>query len=319
MSEKNAAMPTKKVGMANKFTKSKVKDGIFYAAMTALPLLQFLIFYVGVNFNSILLAFQNINSEGKVVGWGFGNFVSQWKILTADSTLADLTKLSVLMYVLNVAFGIVLGLFFSYYISKKMPLSGMFRVVLFLPSIVSSIVFVVIYEKAVNFVLPDLMKKLFKVKVDPLLLTEKTRTVTIIVYNLIVSFGTNVLMFSNAMTGISPEIVDAAKLDGATGVKEFRYVTVPCVYPTISTFIIIGVAGIFTNQMNLYSFQNGSVDSNAKTFGYYLYKLVADAQYTDRTMDYTSLSALGLMYSVVALPLTFGVKFLVEKFGFKED
>ena len=60
-------------------------------------------------------------------------------------------------------------------------------------------------------------------------------------------------MYSNAMSGIPQEIVESAHLDGATGINEFWKITLPMVYPTLSTFLITGVAGLFTNQINLYS------------------------------------------------------------------
>ncbi|MFR6640369.1 MAG: hypothetical protein ACLUSP_02680 [Christensenellales bacterium] len=38
--------------------KSKVSDMIFYCCLLAIPVLQFCVFYIGVNLNSILLSFQ---------------------------------------------------------------------------------------------------------------------------------------------------------------------------------------------------------------------------------------------------------------------
>jgi hypothetical protein len=44
------------------------QDLIFYIVMLAYPVLQFAIFYVGVNFNSILMAFQYFSgSTGKMI------------------------------------------------------------------------------------------------------------------------------------------------------------------------------------------------------------------------------------------------------------
>ena len=51
-------------------TKRKIdKKLIFYIACFALPVLQFLIFYIGVNFQSILLAFQKY--DGKTTSFYF--------------------------------------------------------------------------------------------------------------------------------------------------------------------------------------------------------------------------------------------------------
>lgn len=51
---------TKKLG---KLSKGKMKDILFYCLMLAWPVAQFLVFYIGVNGNSILMAFQNIDTD----------------------------------------------------------------------------------------------------------------------------------------------------------------------------------------------------------------------------------------------------------------
>ena len=59
---------SKTTGAVKKMSSIKKSGRLFYITMIALPLVQFLIFYVIVNFNSILMAFQNYdNSTGEVV------------------------------------------------------------------------------------------------------------------------------------------------------------------------------------------------------------------------------------------------------------
>ena len=136
-------------------------------------------------------------------------------------------------------------------------------------------------------------------------------------YNLLVGFGVNVLMYSNAMSAISEEVVEAAHLDGATGIKEFWFVTLPSIYPTLVTFIITGLAGMFLNQYNLYSFFGSGEHFGLQTYGLYFYvqTLLADGS----RAEYSQISAIGLWLTFIALPLTYGVKFLLEKFGPSED
>lgn len=123
-------------------------------------------------------------------------------------------------------------------------------------------------------------------------------------------------MYSNAMSGIPQEIVESAHLDGATGINEFWRITLPMVYPTLSTFLITGVAGLFTNQINLYSFYGGSAPESVQTYGYYLF---TRTQLAKSESEYPLLSAMGLLFTMVIVPLTFGVKWMLEKFGPKED
>lgn len=291
------------------------KDLIFYVLMMLFPIAQFSIMYIGVNFNSFLLSFKNIDIDGNYT-WTFSNISDAFNLLRTSPLLRSAAKNSLSSYLLLTFIGTPLGLVFSFYIYKKLPLSGAFRVILFLPSIISAIVMVTIFQFFVERAIPAFWQKAFNVKIKGLIENQASRYATIIFYNLWVGFGTGVLMYSNAMSGIPQEIVESAHLDGATGINEFWKITLPMVYPTLSTFLITGVAGLFTNQINLYSFYGGSAPESVQTYGYYLF---TRTQLAKSETEYPLLSAMGLLFTMVIVPLTFGVKWMLEKFGPKED
>lgn len=191
--------------------------------------------------------------------------------------------------------------------------------ILFLPSIISAIVMVTIFQFFVERAIPAFVLKLFDVQIRGLMENISTRYATIMFYNIWVGFGTGVLMYSNGMSGISPDIVESAHLDGAEGIREFWYITLPLIYPTLSTFLITGVAGIFTNQINLYSFYGAGAPVGVQTYGYYLYMKTQLAQSMSSEAEYPPLAAMGLLMTVVAVPLTMLVKWALEKFGPQEE
>ena len=296
--------------------RGKHKDLIFYTLMMLFPVAQFCVMYIGVNFNSILLAFKKIDTMSNTYTWTFANIRGAFELFTTSPVLLSAAKNSLLAYVVLTFLGTPLGLIFSYYIYKKLPMSNAFRVILFLPSIISGIVMVTIFQFFVERAIPAFASQLFGVKMKGLLENPGSRYATIIFYNLWVGFGTSVLMYSNGMSGISQEIVESAHLDGATGLTEFWKITLPMIYPTLSTFLITGIAGLFTNQIALYSFYGGGAPENLQTYGYYLYMKTKNAA---SDSEYTLLAAMGLLLTVVVVPLTLGVKWALEKFGPKED
>lgn len=296
--------------------KGKHKDLIFYCVLMAIPVIQFCIFYLGVNFNSILLSFQKIDLANQTTSWTFANFSEVFKQMVQSRDMLDRLKMSLLFYVLTLAIGTPLGLLFSYYIYKKLPVSGAFRVLLFLPSIISAIVMVTIYRYFVESAIPSAITKLFGTPSKGLLENESTRFATLIFYNIWIGFGVSVLMYSNGMSGISQEIVEAAHLDGATEIREFWHITLPLVWPVLSTFLITGIAGIFTDQRNLYSFYGRGTPTELQTYGYYLYK---ETQGATSRAEYPPLAAMGMMMTMVVVPLTLLARWALEKFGPKED
>lgn len=300
-----------------KRTRAAKGDMLFYVLMMAWPILQFCVFYIAVKFNSILYSFQRYDKLSRTFTWTLDYVKSALKMMTTSPALVETMKVTLLFFLLFTGINTPLGLLFSYYISKKQFASGFFRVFLFLPSIICSVIMVLIYGNFVDVALPEIVRVLTGKTVGGLMSTKSTRFFAVMFYNLLVGFGVNVLMYSNAMSAISEEVVEAAHLDGATGLKEFWFITLPSIYPTLVTFLITALAGMFLNQYNLYSFFGSGEHFGLQTYGLYFYvqTLVADGS----RAEYSQISAIGLWLTFIALPLTYGVKFLLEKLGPSED
>ena len=116
-----------------------------YALLMAFPVLHFCVFYVYVNANSIAMAFQNVDPVTGEITWTFANFADQFKFLTTGPAL-NMLRVSLLGYVIHLVVGLTTGLMFAYYVYKKRTMSSMFRVLMFLPSIIPAIVLVTIYR-----------------------------------------------------------------------------------------------------------------------------------------------------------------------------
>lgn len=290
------------------------KDLLFYVVMLAFPVIQFCIFYIGVNARSFAYAFQNIKFEGGkyVISWTFDTLKQAFKNITSP-TMMKYIGTSFLAYVLTYGIGTTLALLFSYFIYKKLPMGGMFKVFLFLPSIISSIVIAVIFLYFVENAIPAISKDLFHTPMRGLFENKATRFGTVIFYNILISFGTSVLMYSNAMSGIPNEIIEASHIDGCSPFREFVEVILPSIFPTISTFAITSIAAIFLNQLSLFSLFGTYAEPDVITMGYYLYKeTVSNAS---NEIMYPGLCALGFLLTLVGVPMTLLARFLLDKYG----
>ena len=303
---------------------------IFYSLMMIWPILQFCVFYIGVNFNSVLLAFKEIDPlDYSKYTYTFDNFTN-WFKGSSWLELKSALGVSLKVYVISLAIGVPLGLFFSYYIYKKMPLATFYRVMLFLPSILSSVVLARLYQYFTDWALPELLAPLhieYGTKDVPTLFATSSeyKFVAVMAFNIFVSFGTTVLMYSNKMSTISPEIIESAHLDGAGALTEFFYVVLPLSFSTISVFLVTGVAGIFTNQMHLYTFF-GWESSGLETMGYYIYVNAQRSDYVDlhngllpSLLSYPQLAALGILLTLIIAPITFIARKMFDKYGPSED
>lgn len=305
-------MPQKKATSLR--TKNK-NETIFYYLMFLLPLLQFIIFYIVVNFNSFLLAFKSYTYDASTLTFKqefvwFDNFkLFITSFFAKGESLMTIFKNSLVLYACNLFIGTVFALFFSYYIYKKSFLSGFFRVALFLPSIISSIVMVTLYGYFVDQAIPVLLRKIFAVEIQPIM--SKWQFQAIVFYNIFLSFGTSVLMYTGAMSRVPDSVIEAGQIDGVGPFREFFVIVLPLIASTVSTFIIAGVAGLFTNEGNIYAFSGYWAAEKNQTLGYYL---LIQVMSKDSTLaDYPYAAAAGLSLAFVAAPLTLLVKYILEK------
>ncbi len=319
--ENNVLENTKKV-KKKKLVSLQSQRKIFYITMFALPSIQFAIFYIYVNFNSIIFAFQsytpNLNGLGYDVKFAFfDNFKTAWdKIMSADGW--DMILNSLQLYAWNLLFVMPTALLFSYYISKEYKFSGFFRVILYLPTIVSTLIMALLYK----YIVTDVYGCLTGDKVGLLGGPDTDKIYyTVLFFNIWIAYGSNVMLYTGAMSNIDTSILEACKLDGANTIQEFIYIYLPLIFPTITTFILTGIAGIFTNQMAMYHIFGSNVPS-FDVFGYFFYRQTAGNPTlfaSAKKMSLPELSALGLIITAVIAPITLLVRKGLEKIGPTSD
>ncbi len=295
------------------------KRRIFYIAVIALFIVETCIFYIGVNASTFALAFQEMEAWGapsKFVGFKHFKTILEW--FKEDDQLAMIRN-SFLMYGFHIGVGTPLALFLSYYVYKKMLFGGFFKVILFLPSIMSSIVMVTLYK----YFVMDIYMVVFDAERGLFDQQGLTPVITLIIYNLWMGYGTDVLLYSGAMGGINDSTVEAANLDGCNALQEFVFITLPSIFPTLITFIVTGIAHIPTNQMALYTFFAGGKPGGLTSIGYEMYRqnLYSEGlvKGTKNFFTYQQLSAMSLIITAITVPIVLTARYLLNKYGPNAD
>lgn len=298
----------RRVNKSGSVTQTK-GDLLFYCCLLALPLLQLAIFYFGVNFQSFLLAFQRYD-QGKFVfdiSTNFQRFASEFK----TPGFWRMVWNSFLVYLLTSLAGTVLAAFFSYYIYKKRTMSNFYKIVLFLPTILPAIMLIVVFKNFVSEAIPTFAKLINSSSDMKNVWGEPTsaRFWVITLFTIWVSFGSQVLIYTGAMDQIPKEVLEAANLDGCTPTREFFSVILPYILPTVNTFLISGLAGLFSAQNNLFNFLSTGADPSEMTIGYYLYLMV----YAGGESSYPYASFLGLFFTIIIMPFIFFLQKAVNR------
>jgi len=318
---------TKTAIKERKSLNKRQKDMIFVACLVTLPLIHYLIFYIYVNFNSILLAFQDyVPGSGRYEFNNFENFrvlfdnlltEQEWAV-GKSTILASTVKNSLIYYLFHTGVGTTATLFFSYYIFKKRFGSKLFKVILFLPSIISSIALVLMFKYFVNDALPQIVYTISGGEFDKfpqLINTNEYRFGTIVFYGIWVGFGQGLLLYSGAMANISDSVMEAAQIDGAGELRQFFSIVLPLIYPTLSTFMINAIATLFASDMHLYAFFGNGANDWDMTFGYYLIVNTREAVNENNKNLLTYSATIGIFLTIFTIPLTFFVRWLLKKLG----
>ncbi|MBQ8229401.1 MAG: sugar ABC transporter permease [Clostridia bacterium] len=291
------------------------KAKVFYVCVIILPMLQFLTFYFGVLVNSVLLSFKeyDMKTGEYVFGGGAYNyrlFFSELK--SPSSNLGQMFVNSGIVWLASTMLGITLALFFAFYITKKMAGSGFFKLMLFLPTIVSTIAMALIYRRFTDRLLYSFFNDVFHYDFGkPFAGKPNEQFTACVIYTLIMGFGTQVLMYTGVMSRIPTSVVEYATLDGINAFQEFFIITLPLVYPTISTFLVAGVGGFFINQAGMYDFFGSKAEQSIQTLGYFMYnKTAGDGAVLS---DYPKMSAFGVIFTLIAVPVTLLARWGLEK------
>lgn len=298
-------------------TVSKTKSGrkrterLFIISMLAIPALNWLVFWLYVNISSFALAFQNNFGE-----WSLINFRLLWGQLTSPyGATIGLALKNTCYYFLNNLFIIFpLSVFISYFIFKRILGYKVFRVIFFLPAIISGVAMTSVYTAIIspNGPLGALCRALNIPFTEGLLNSPKTATKTILVYCVWTGFCSNIILIGGAMSRVPVEVLESAKIEGCGPFRELVQIVLPLVWSTLSTMLVFILTGIFNASGPILLFMPDG-GSETTTLSFWIFKQVYGNGEMGGTGNYGLVSCAGLCFTAIGVPLILTIRWLFEK------
>lgn len=84
--------------------------------------------------------------------------------------------------------------------------------------------------------------------------------------------GMTLVLFTTAINDISPDIREAAILDGVNGWQMFRRITLPLIWPVVSSWAVLSVIGSFKSFEFIYALTGGGPAGSTQTIAILLYQ-----------------------------------------------
>lgn len=288
--------------------------------MVGIPFLFFLVFWVYVNFSSVVIAFQD--DFGKFTFQNFSDVFNAFgdKDMYGWNLGAVLWRTVRLWFYVNLLC-VLPSLFSTYVLYKKIPGHYVFRVIFMIPTVLAGIVWAMIMKNMVSVGGPILLlAEAFGIEIPyeisvtgSLLASSQTAYITIVIINLIPHIIGFNMIISGAYARIPQELFEVGKLEGVNFVREFFAVSLPMVWPTIVVAMISNLSTIFTLEGNVFLYTMGNYDTG--TMGFYIYYLTYKIAGNADTgfVSYGYPAAIGLTITCFTIPVVLFGKYVLEK------
>jgi multiple sugar transport system permease protein len=192
---------------------------------------------------NVTMSFQDYSTKTFFTGvapWvGIANYVAVLQSSLFATTITNTALFTVGSIIGQFVIGLALALFFR----RKFPLNNVLRSLLLLPwllpLIASSAVWRWILDQGSGVLNQSL--GLLHIPAVPWLDSPNVALITVVIVNIWLGIPFNVTILYSGLQDIAPELYEAASLDGATGWKAFRHITLPNLRPVISVVLVLGV------------------------------------------------------------------------------
>lgn len=288
----NQAKPKKrKAGTLEK------KRQIMSWAFVIIPTIFIVIFYFYPMVQSLWLSLH----AGAGIGLEFVG-IENYKRLFTDQSFITAVKNTFIFFIFQIPIMIFLALVFSVVLnSKALKFRGIFRTLVFLPSITSLVAYSLIFkylfsnDGVVNQVLMFL-----NLISDPILwLGDPFWAKVLIIIAITWRWtGYNMIFYLSALQNVDPSIYEAARIDGANSIQQFFKITIPMLRPVIlftSITSTIGTLQLFDEPMNI---TRGGPGDATTTISQYIYNL--SFEYTP-DFGYAAAVSYSIVFFVVIL------------------
>lgn len=142
---------------------------------------------------------------------------------------------------------------------------------------------------------------LFGMRTPPFLLTMPSASHPILITTGVwQGFGWGTIIYLASLSGVDPQLYEAATIDGASRFQRVIHITLPALAPVISINLILSVGGLMSSSFDLpFLLQNGTNMNTMEVLATYIYK----QGIASHAPSYGYTTAVGMFQSVVNLIL----------------
>ncbi|WP_051428238.1 carbohydrate ABC transporter permease [Bacillus sp. J33] len=260
-------------------------------------IIGFLVFTIGPLLFSLVMSLFDwpVTSDPKFIG--LGNYK---KMFTEDvqfyKSMVITFKFALIFVPLNLIIALVLALLIT------QPVKGMkiFRTIFYLPAVVSGVAISIIWGWIFNseYGILNYLLSFLGIEGPKWLIDPKWAIITIVIASAW-GVGTMMLIFYTDIKGISPELYEAAALDGAGPIRQFFNITIPSITPTILFNVITSVIAALQQLTLVLLLTGGGPLKSTYFYGLFVY----NNAFKHHQLGYASANAWFMFIIILVLTL----------------
>lgn len=230
--------------MAATALRASRRDGRLPAILLFLPpaLLLFSLFVVMPIGEAAWYSLFNWNGFGRPTNWvGLNNYFAVFDTRAFGIALRN----NGLIIVISLLVQLPLALTLAIMLAEKFRGSVFLRMLFFMPYVLAEIatglIFSFVYDG--DYGLLAAIYRLFGAEAPHLLASTQTSMAAILVVVVWKYFGFHMMLFIAALQGMDRNLIEAARIDGATRWQQLRFIVIPLLYPTIRLSVFFAIVG----------------------------------------------------------------------------
>ena len=265
--------------------------------MLAPMLIGFIIFtYVPIIY---ILRFSFFDSNGFTSTWvGLDNFI---RVFTRDAAFWKSVLNALILSFGKLALEIPLALLLAVLLNKGLKATGFYRVMLFLPAIISAAITGLIFSlmfAAFNGIINGMLQNIGLIEMPINWFSRKGSAMFVLGLASVWSgYGINMIFFLMALQNVPKELYECADLDGITPWKKFTKITLPMIGPTFQSVLLMAIVGSLKMSDLILASTNGQPGGETEVVMTYVFKYFFG--YDGRTIEIGYASAMAVVTGII--------------------
>ena len=241
--------------------------GIAYLAPSLVLFAVFVFIPLGRTF---YLSLYNTRATGALTTF---NGLDHYVDLVTSATFRSGLVATGLFAIYTVPIGIALGLLLAVLLNQRLRGISVFRTMMAstiaISAAVGALLWLLLFNPSIGLL--NYVLSLIGVRGPEWLIQPAIAIIAVSITTIWLTLGTNIIVLLAGLQGIPEEIYEAARLDGARGVRMFTRITVPMVSPSLFFLLVVDTVAVLQAFTQIHLLTRGGPVDATRTLVYGIY------------------------------------------------